>query len=265
MQHPSHPRYRLLVDVGAAARPTKTTAAILRASIVAFIGLAVALPGCGPSADSGVLRPQDKKLPEGVTFDPTSVMTDSSFVDTTPADVAALLQFLQKTPYDAPSFLATYASNGVTAPLAIVRASRKYRINPIVFLAHAERAQGLIGSRSYPFPATRVEFVFACGCTAPGRCDLAVGGFDKQVDCLGRALRANFDQLTGPNQATDGGWAVGAPTKTIDGALVTPQTNATAALYQYLPVVGDASSGNQAYFTIYQLYATALSYFDPGG
>ncbi len=237
----------------------------LATSIGAIILAAIALSACGPSSDTSVLRAQDKKLPDGVTFDPTSLMTDSAFVDTTPADVAALLQFLKKTPYDSSSFLATYASNGVTAPLAIVRASRKYRLNPIVFLAHAERAQGLIGSRAYPFPSTRVEFVFQCGCTAPGQCDLAVGGFDKQVDCLGRSLRANLDQLTGPNQATDGGWAIGAATKTVDGALVTPQSNATAALYQYLPVLGDASSGNQAYFTIYTLYATALSYFDPGG
>jgi len=234
-------------------------------SVVAVVGLLCASIACGPSADNGVLRSEDQKLPDGVTFDPTTLMTDSSFVDTTPADVAAILQFFQKTPYDQPTFLATYASNGVTAPLAIVQSARKYKINPIVFLAHTERAQGLVGSRFYPFPSTRVEFVFGCGCTAPGVCDLAVSGYDKQVDCLGRALRANLDQLTGPNQATDGGWAVGTATKTIDGSLVTPATNATAALYQYLPVVGDKTSGNQAYFTIFQLYATALSYFDPGG
>ncbi len=227
--------------------------------------LAAATLGCGPSSAGSVLRTQDLKLPDGVTFDPTNVMTDSAFVDTSPADVASLLAFLQKTPYDQPSFLATYASNGVTATLAIVRASRKYKINPIVFLAHAERAQGLIGSTAYPFPASRVEFVFGCGCTAPGQCDLALGGFDKQVDCVGRALRASIDELTGPNQATDGGWAIGSSTKTIDGALVTPQTNATAALYQYLPLVGSSTNGNKAYFTIYQLYAGALAYFDPGG
>ena len=47
---------------------------------------AIALSACASTADSSVLRPQDKKLPEGVTFDPTNLMTDSSFVDTTPAD-----------------------------------------------------------------------------------------------------------------------------------------------------------------------------------
>jgi hypothetical protein len=224
-----------------------------------------ALSACGPSADDGVLRPQDKKLPEGVVFDPTNLQTDSSFVDVSPAEVASILQFLQKTPYDQPSFLATYASNGVTASLAIVQTSRKYKINPIVFLAHAQRAQGLVGSRSYPFPSSRVEFVFGCGCTAPGQCDLAMGGFNKQVDCLGRALRTSLDQLTGPDQATAGGWAVGTATKTIDGTFITPQTNATAALYQYLPLVGDSTSGNTVYYAIFQLYATALSYFDPGG
>lgn len=232
----------------------------LSSALFFVLVLVVALMACGPSADGGVLRPQDTKLQDGVTFDPTLLMTDSSFVDVTPADVASILQFLQKTPYDQPSFLATYASNGVTAPLAIVRSARKYRINPIVFLAHAERAQGLIGSKAYPFPSTRVEFVFGCGCNAPGQCDLAVSGFDKQVDCLGRALRTNLDQLAA-NGATDGGWAIGTATKTIDGALVTPQTNATAALYQYLPLV----SANKTYFTIFQLYANALSYFDPGG
>lgn len=241
-------------------------ASLRKSSVALFVGILVLLGvACGQSADTGLLRSQDTSLPEGVVFDPTLLVSDTAMVDTTPADVSGLLAFLQKTPYDQPSFLATYSSNGVTGVLAIVRASRKYRINPIVFLAHAERAQGLVGSRAYPFPASRVEFAFGCGCMAPGQCDLAVGGFDKQVDCLGRALRTSLDQLTGPNQATDGGWSLTGPTKTIDGQQITPATNATAALYQYLPLVGDSRSGNRVFFTIFQLYATALSYFDPGG
>jgi hypothetical protein len=45
---------------------------------------------------------------------------------------------------------------------------------------------------------------------------------------------------------------------------VTPGSNATCALYQYLPLVGDSKSGNTVFFAIYQLYAAALDYFDPG-
>jgi hypothetical protein len=219
---------------------------------------------CGSSNDNGFLQAEDVKLPDGTEFDRNNLVSDAAFVDTSLAELDKIQGFFQKTAYDQPSFLATYDSNGVSAALAIVRASQTYRINPLVFLAHAERAQGLVGARTYPLPATRVEFVFGCGCTAPGMCDAALGGFDKQVDCLGRALRASFDQAAGANAMTDGGWAVGNTTKTIDGKAVTPGSNATCALYQYLPLVGDSKSGNTVFFAIYQLYAAALDYFDPG-
>jgi hypothetical protein len=231
--------------------------------LLLFASLVVA--ACGPSNDNGFLQSQDVSLPSGTTFDPNNLLSDAAFVDLLPADLAMIQGFLERTAYDQPSFLATYDSNGVSAALAIVRASQTYRINPIVFLAHAERAQGLIGARTYPLPATRVEFVFGCGCTAPDTCDAALGGFDKQLDCLGRALRTSMDQLTGSAMATDGGWAVGTATKTIDGQSVTPGSNGTAALYQYLPLVGDSKSGNKLFFTILQLYEQALMYFDPGG
>jgi hypothetical protein len=225
---------------------------------------AFVVSACGSSNDNGFLQSQDLTLPDGTTFDRNNLMSDAAFSDTSLADVDKIQGFFTKTAYDQPSFLATYDSNGVSAALAIVRVSQTYRINPLIFLAHAERAQGLVGARTYPLPATRVEFVFGCGCTAPDTCDPALGGFDKQLDCLGRALRADFDQASGTNAMTDGGWAVGTTTKTIDGKAVTPGSNATCSLYQYLPLVGDSKSGNTLFFTVYQLYASALDYFDPG-
>ena len=207
----------------------------------------------------------DLTLPDGVSFDKTTLVSSAAFTDTSIADIDTIQGFFQKTAYDQPTFLATYLSNGVTAALAIVRTSQTYRINPLVLLAHAERAQGLIAAKEYPFPSTRVEFVFGCGCVAPGQCDAALAGFDKQMDCLGRTLRESLDAVDGPNAATDGGWSVGNATQTIDGVSVTPTNDATCALYQYLPLVGDAKSGNLLFFAIYQEYAGFLEYFDPGG
>jgi hypothetical protein len=153
----------------------------------------------------------------------------------------------------------------VAASAAIVRASEIHRINPIVLLIKAQTVQGLLGEGYYPSSSDRVEYAFGCGCAGRGSCDLALAGLDKQVDCLARALRKSFDELGGKDGKTAGGWAVGVERQTLDGVKVTPGNKATAALYQYAPLVERSQGGNWLFWNLWGKYTEALTYFGPTG
>jgi len=227
-----------------------------------FVALVVALAwACSSTPESTFLEASDLTVPEGgPEFDPNNLLDTPSFVDWQALDAIQVQAFLSKTPYDRPSFLETYQSNGVRASDAIVRTARTYRINPIVLLSRLQTTQGLVGSRDYPFPTDRVEYVFRCGCTAAKRCDSAFAGLDRQLDCLGRALREALDQIGSQGQ-TAGGWAPNAVSVTLDGAKITPANEATAALYQILPrVAKNAQGGNWLLWNVYQAYSLAIGY-----
>jgi hypothetical protein len=216
---------------------------------------------CSSDPESTVLQQQDLDLPDGgATFDKNNLIDTPSFVDYQALDSVQIQQFLKKTPYDRPSFLSTYQSNGDRAADAIAKSARTYRINPIVLLVRLQMTQGLIGTREYPIPTDRVEYVFRCGCTATKKCDPALAGLDRQLDCLARAFREALDAVSA-NGSTAGGWAPDKQGITLDGEKVTPANEATAALYQILPFVGDANkSANWLFWNIYQNYATAIGY-----
>ena len=202
--------------------------------------------------------------PSLLPFDRNLIVDTASFTDSQTIGAAKDIQsFLEQTPYGHTSFLATYVSNGLRASEAILLASQRYQLNPIVFLVRAEMDGGLVAATSYPSSPGRVEYVFGCGCPGGGvACDPALGGFDRQVDCLGRELRASLSQICGTAGATAGGWSVGAPNVTLDGVGVTPSSEATAVLYQYTPLVKQgAAGGNWFFFNVWQLYSLQLDYF----
>lgn len=205
----------------------------------------------------------------GLPFDPNTLIdTTASLTDANAFAISSVQKFLMATPYGTQSFLATYASNGVSASTAISDAAVTYQLNPLLFLVRAEIDQALVSQVSYPAPASRVEFAFGCGCdvtpspTNPSpKCDPAFAGFDKQVDCLARTMRSYLDSACGTAQATAGGWAMGVEKTTIDGVAITPVNEGTAALYQYAPLVlQNLQGGNWLFWNVYQLYAGAVSY-----
>src|ERR1700722_20266479 len=151
--------------------------------------VAILIAACAKHAAPPVLQPEDLSNQNDSTFDPTEIVDPGSFSDDVDLGADQVEMFLQLTPYNNISFLSTYQSNGVLAVNAIMQASTTYRINPLVFLVRAEMDQGLVAATTYPLPASRVEYVFGCGCEAPGSCDPMQAGFDRQVDCLGAALR----------------------------------------------------------------------------
>lgn len=238
------------------------------ASFVVVIGLFAALfPACSKSSDPGIYQDADFKPPEGFEgqFDRNTIMDDATFTDVEGVDVVLVRKFLHKTPYDRPSFLETYQSNGVQAADAITRAARTYNLNPLLFLVFAETTQGLLGAASYPFPPNRVEYVFGCGCLAPDNCLPELAGFDRQVDCLGKRLRVAFDDAR-TKGSTVSGWSTSATSATLDGLKVSPQTNATAAIYDHIPVVAEGKAGGTwMVWNVYQVYAAAIDYAGPIG
>ncbi len=221
--------------------------------------------GCAKAAEEKtVLQADDLAADEGTKFDRNKIVDSASFTDTLGIDADLVKRFLQHTPYKRPSFLGTYQSNGIRAVDAIMRSSTKYRINPLVFLVRLEMAQGLVGEQFSPFPPARVEYVFGCGCTNANVCQPSLAGLDKQLDCLGRALRTSLDEIKATG-ATAGGWGPGRSAVTADGQKVIPADDSTATLYQYMPLVGFGKSGNWLFWNIWQKYAQELEYQPTGG
>jgi hypothetical protein len=218
-----------------------------------------------PASESTVLQSSDLQTGESGVFDSNNIVDDASFTHSDGLSLTEVQGFLAHTPYKRSSFLETYQSNGISAAAAMISAAGKFGLNPLVFLVRLEMAQGLIGEQHYPSPPARVEYVFGCGCVGPGVCDPALAGLDKQIDCFARALRTSLDEIT-TNRKTSGGWGPGRAATTVDEQTVTPANASTAALYQYLPVVGVGNgSGNWLFWNIWQSYKAALSYSGPSG
>lgn len=253
---------------GCAARPLRYAPSVSRARIAAAAALAIAATALAPAChESGgaspVLQPDDLQENDGGSFDPNEILDPDSMQDQQALDESSIEQFLQHTPYGPPSFLATYASHGLTAAAAVAQVAQKYALNPLVLLVRAEMDQGLLGAQYYPAPPSRVEYAFGCGCSAPGQCDADYAGFDVQVDCLGAALRASLEQIRAGG-TTDGGWGPNVTSTTLDDQQVTPADASTAALYQYTPLVAVGQpGGNWLFWNIWQNYANALGYAPP--
>jgi hypothetical protein len=234
--------------------------------LLAALALALA-PACSEEPRATVLQELDFKPLEGleVPFDRNQLLDTESFTDHEGLEVATIQRLLQKTPYFQPSFLETYQSNGVRAADAIARAARTYRINPLVFVVFAQITQGLVGERRYPFPPHRVEYVFRCGCLADRDCLPELAGFDRQVDCLGRSLRVALDEVSAYGE-TASGWGLDKTSTTLDGLKVTPASEATAAIYDRIPVVAEGKDGGAwVFWNVWHLYAQEVDYFGPFG
>jgi hypothetical protein len=221
--------------------------------------------GCAVAACSSSSAPTPINPPSDLAaaggFDPNAIVPLASFVDTKALDAAAVQTLLEATPYGGASFLATYTSNGVRANDAIARVASLYTLDPLVFLTRAEMDQGLLALTAYPTATpARVEYVFGCGCAATGSCDPTLAGFDKQIDCLGRALRSSLDAVTATG-ATAGHWGPTITGVTLDGVSVTPIDASTAALYQYTPIVAvGKAGGNWLFWNVWQKLAQAAGY-----
>ncbi len=238
------------------------------ATLLSLLAAAAPVVGaCGDAPPATVLQALDTETPKGerVRFDRNLIADSASFVDVETIKAADVQRFLSKTPYGRPSFLETYQSNGIRAADAVMAAARQYRINPLALLVFAQTSQGLIGERNYPFPPDRVEYVFRCGCLEAKSCLPELAGFDRQVDCLGRALRTAIDDIK-LNAVTTTGWGPNKTSLTLDNLKVTPDNDATAALYDRSPRVNEGSAGGTwIFWNVWNLYAVKIDYAGPIG
>ena len=211
------------------------------------------------------LMGQDSGL-AAAPFDRNTIVDNNSFSDWETITPEKIQDFLAKTPYSRSSFLETYQSNGVRAGDAIAGAAARYRINPLVFLVLTETTQGLIGARDYVFPPERVEYIFGCGCLQATNCLPELAGYDRQLDCLGKALRAQFDAARPQGGLTAGGWGADIPMTTLDNQKVTPANAATAVLYDRNPRLNENRDGGQwVFWNVWNIYASKLDYYGPLG
>lgn len=241
------------------------SAAALAALLTLPVG--VTAVGCAKEAPQDSVVQPDDLTASSLPFDRNNVLDLATLTDYQALDGQQIQTFLRVTPYKRGSFLETYQSNGIRAADAVLRAATTYRLNPIAFLVVAQVMQGLIGEPLYPQPPWRVEYAFSCGCTSPDRCEGSLAGFDRQVDCIGRQVRADLDTMT-ETGVTTSGWGPGVTTKSMDGVSVTPQDEGTAALYAFAPIVGEGKGGVWLFWNIWQKYADKLDYagaFGPAG
>lgn len=235
--------------------------------LFSFAVALLVMAACSEDPPKGVLQPADVQKPEGYEagFDPNLLVESAIFTDSETLSVESVQRFLAKTPYERPSFLETYQSNGVRAADAIIGVARRYKINPLVFLVYAQITQGLIGERTYPFPPERIEYVFNCGCLQPKNCLPALAGFDRQLDCLGRSLRAALDEIAA-NGITTSGWGPETTSKTLDNVDITPVNDATAALYDRTPRVDEGKQGGTwIFWNVWNSYSFKIDYGGPSG
>lgn len=240
----------------------------------ALLVLMVLTAACSQDEAVSVLEADDTKAVEGAPpFSKDNILDNASFADWQALNADQVEAFLGSggkvsgTPYKRSSFLSTYQSNGARAVDSILNAARNHRINPLVFLVRMQAEQGLLGAKEYPFPTERVEYVFRCGCIGNRVCDPAYAGLDRQLECLGRALRDYMDTAS-VEEVTHGGWGTGKPARSLDNVTVTPENEATAALYESNPIVGEGSRGQWLFWNIWQRYIGVAGYSgaigDPG-
>ncbi len=244
-------------------------------SLVAFVAAPLIAVACAKAEPTSHLAAQDLAPAEGEPFDANHILTLDELTDSSVTGelLRALITYRatektnRKNPYGRDSFLATYFSNGLSAIDALLNASEQYRINPLVLLVRAEMAEGLVALDYYPIDAPgRVEYLFRCGCRGPGTCDVALAGFDRQVDCLARQYRIILTDMENNGGVTAGGWAKEREGRTVDGKSVTPADEGTAAMYQFDPRVGALEDGgNRLFWNIWKLYTRAAAYQGPSG
>lgn len=226
------------------------------------VGTVLASSGCSDDPPETFLHASDLERVHGATFDPNDLVSTQALTDSEGLlrdDVDRLFRG-HPSLYGHASFLASYRSGGLPATDAVVAAAKRYRLHPLVFAVFAQASQGLLSAETYPFPPARVEFVFGCGCYREGDCEPAFGGFDKQVDCLGLALRTALDAIHERGR-TPSDWAPDLPGTTLDGVVVTPQNEATAAIYDRLPVVAEGKAGGSwLFWNLWNRYASAVGY-----
>jgi hypothetical protein len=219
--------------------------------------------GCGPEPLAARSWPALDSADVGEPFSPSFLLADQDLEDGTFLVGDAVQAFLEKPPYGPPSFLATYTEKGRRAADLVAEAASRHRVSALWLLARLERDGALVAARRYPAESKDVEYVFSYGCSGRLLCDPTFGGLGVQVDALAGEVRRTLDDLRRAG-VTANGFAKGASARTLDGVVVEPASDATAALYGVEPVVAGPGGGQALAWRIYRLYSNHVGYFPLG-
>lgn len=200
-------------------------------------------------------------------FDPSNIISDTAFFDSSTMDPNAIQAFLDaKVPnctggtclknYTQPvpnvggdAFCSYIGGNGTvySAAQMIYIVAKSCGINPQVILVKLQKEQGLI-TDSKP-PSSRIDIAMGYACPDTARCDPEYFGFFRQIFYGSRQLirygaePQKFNYAVGRNSYI----AYQALKPECGGTYITPQTRATAALYNYTPYQPNGAAMSNLY------------------
>ena len=199
---------------------------------------------------------------DSTSFNANKLMTDEVFEDADFITANDIQRFLEETPYGHPSFMATYAENGMSVAEKIVEAAQMYRINPLVILIKLQVESSLIFKAERPNQFL-LDRAMGCGChDGDPSCHRGELGLFPQIDCGARLLRSYISELDTQGQ-TISGWKVGDSKLTSDETAIVPRNRATAALYTYTPWVLMGSGGNWLFWNVMRRFSRQLLKYRP--
>lgn len=199
-----------------------------------------------------IVDPDDGKA-DGVppTFDRNNVVADALLIAGGAMTVENVQAFLDETPYDKRSWLASYDEDGTSAAAMIVEAAQEHDINPLILLARMQVEASLVSKTEQPRQRL-VDRALGCGCPDSGTCNPAYSGLRRQLDCGAYTLRRWYDASVDGT----GHWLKDVTRKTLDPIRVTPANHATASLYAYTPWVLVGRGGNWLVWNVTRKYVT---------
>ncbi len=187
-----------------------------------------------------LICPVNAKAKKEAKFNPDNIISNHEFLDYNSMNLKAIQEFLEKHN----GILKNYKTEDINgeklkASKIIFNASQKYKINPQIILTLLQKEQTLITTP----PKKPTQLKWATGFAAYDHRSPVerFGGFGIQVDRTAWRLKYYLEH------PWDFRHSVG-QTSNIDYNKVTPQTSATAALYNYTPHI----RGNKLFFQIWQ-------------
>ncbi len=182
------------------------------------------------------------------SFDKNYIISDAEMTNKSSMTKGEVRSFLSSKG----SALATHKTTDVDGKQRYVsdiisNVSKRYELNPMLFLVLAQKESGAVTSSRV---TTSMEnwilgFGYCDSCTAKQAATYK--GIANQFDSAGWQFRNRYLADLESRGTTRSGWAPGKTKTTADGIAVTPQNNATAALYTYNPWVGAYGGGDRRY------------------
>jgi hypothetical protein len=204
------------------------------------IGL-VFLAACGGAPmDAADGDPNDGT--QDSAFNPNHIMDDNFYLDSGYASADEIQKFLENTPWHNRSWLADYQVDGTQFSSAIVSMGKQKGLNPLMILSRIQTESSLVSKTAQP-DGRAGEFALGCHkVTAehPNGLDPSVASMSAQLDCGTNTLQTLIQKVKDGTSVVK----VGEPFRTMDPETVTPDDEATAALYSYTPWVLQGKGGN---------------------